>query len=347
MIKNSSKKFKELIKRKTVLVGEIGQAHEGSLNIAHSFIDVCADLGLDVVKFQTHYAEQESTMNEPFRIKFSFKDKKRFNYWKRMEFSPREWQGLYAHARSRGLMFMSSVFSQKAFRIINSLDVCAWKVASGEVSNLNLISDIIKTKKTIILSTGLSNYKEINNVVAYLKKKKANFVLLQCTSSYPTKLEEIGCNVVEQFKKKYKCLVGMSDHSGTIFPSIYGICNNYNLLEFHITFDKKMFGPDSSSSLDLNQVKELMKIKKNIEILKNNPVNKNTIFKKIKNTKKIFTKSICLKEPQKKGYIIKSKDLILKKPGNGISPQNLSKILGKKLKKNKSNLELLKFSDLI
>ena len=345
MIKNSSKKFKELIKRKTVLVGEIGQAHEGSLNIAHSFIDVCADLGLDVVKFQTHYAEQESTMNEPFRIKFSFKDKKRFNYWKRMEFSPREWQGLYAHARSRGLMFMSSVFSQKAFRIINSLDVCAWKVASGEVSNLNLISDIIKTKKTIILSTGLSNYKEINNVVAYLKKKKANFVLLQCTSSYPTKLEEIGCNVVEQFKKKYKCLVGMSDHSGTIFPSIYGICNNYNLLEFHITFDKKMFGPDSSSSLDLNQVKELMKIK--IKILKNNPVNKDTIFNKIKNTKKIFTKSICLKEPQKKGYIIKSKDLILKKPGNGISPKNLSKILGKKLKKNKSNLELLKFSDLI
>lgn len=347
MIKNSSKKFKELITKKTVLVGEIGQAHDGSLNIAHSFIDVCADLGLDVVKFQTHYAEEESTIDEPFRVKFSFKDKKRFNYWKRMEFTPKEWKGLYTHARSRGLMFMSSVFSKKAFRIINSFDVCAWKVASGEISNFNLISDIIKTKKTIIVSTGLSNNKEINNLVKYLKQKKANFVLLQCTSTYPTKLEEIGCNVVDKFKKKYKCLVGLSDHSGTIFPSIYGICNNYNLLEFHITFDKKMFGPDSYSSLDINQVKELMDIKQNIEILKNNPVNKDKIFNKIKNTKKIFTKSVCLKEPQKKGYIIKSEDLVLKKPGNGISPQNFSKILGKKLKKNKSNLELLKLSDLI
>ena len=126
MISKSNSSFKKLLKERTILVAEIGQAHEGSLNIAHSMIDACADAKVDVVKFQSHYAKYESTLEEPFRVNFSFKDKKRYDYWKRMEFTSEEWQGLFNHARKRGLLFMSSVFSNKAFRIINKLDVCAW-----------------------------------------------------------------------------------------------------------------------------------------------------------------------------------------------------------------------------
>ena len=112
------KKFDQILKNKTIVVAEIGQAHEGSVNIAHSYIDACADAGADIIKFQTHYALEESTLDEPFRVKFSYNDKTRFDYWKRMEFSPKEWKSLSNHAKRRGILFMSSVFSEKAFNVI-------------------------------------------------------------------------------------------------------------------------------------------------------------------------------------------------------------------------------------
>ena len=172
MRSSSSKTFKQLLKKKkTILVAEIGQAHEGSLNIAHAMIDACADAKVDVVKFQAHLAEAESTLDEPFRINFSYKDKKRFDYWKRMEFSYKEWESLYNHAKRKNLLFMVSVFSERAFDLIDKLDVCAWKVSSGEINNTTLINKMVKTKKAIIVSTGMSKNTEIKKTINYLKIK--------------------------------------------------------------------------------------------------------------------------------------------------------------------------------
>ena len=346
MISKSNSSFKKLLKERTILVAEIGQAHEGSLNIAHSMIDACADAKVDVVKFQSHYAKYESTLEEPFRVNFSFKDKKRYDYWKRMEFTSEEWQGLFNHARKRGLLFMSSVFSNKAFRIINKLDVCAWKIASGEIENMGLLDEMIKTKKTIIVSTGMSNNADIKNINKYLLKKKANFIILQCTSMYPTKIENIGFNVIDEIKQKYNCKVGLSDHSGSIYPLVYGLSKELNLLEFHVTYHEKMFGPDNSSSINFEKLEQLTKFRDAFDKLKKNKIDKDKMSKKLKKTKKIFGKSLCLIEPQKKNYIIKKNDLILKKPGGGIQQKDISKVVGKRLKKNCSNLNILKLSDI-
>lgn len=342
----SSISFKNLLKKeKTVLVAEIGQAHEGSLNIAHAMIDACADAKVDVVKFQAHVAEAESTLDEPFRVKFSHKDKNRFEYWKRMEFTPSEWKSLFNHAKKKGLYFMVSVFSEEAFRMISKLDVCAWKVSSGEINNLNLIDLMIKTKKTIIISTGMSNNSEIKKTIRYLKSKRAHFIILQCSTMYPTPLEYVGMNVVEEIKDKYKCLVGLSDHSGSIYPMLYGISAKFNLMEFHVAFHKKMFGPDTSSSITFEKVREITKFRENFELLNKYKINKDKIYDKLKSTKKIFGKSLSLKQSKMKNYIIKSDDLTQKKPGNGIPFSKKRYVIGKKLRRNVSSKRLLKFQD--
>ena len=344
MSKNSNK-FKKIISKKTLLVAEIGQAHEGSINIAHSFIDLCADKGIDAIKFQTHLADKESTYDEPFRIKFSYNDKTRYDYWKRMEFSNLEWKSLYEHCQKRNILFMSSVFSEEAFDLINKFDVCAWKLASGEIYSGELIDKMIRTRKPIIVSSGVAKFSELNKIVSYLKQKKAFFILLQCTSSYPVKPENVGLNVLHEYKDKFKCLVGLSDHTGTIYPSIYTVSHGFSLVEFHVAFHKKMFGPDSSSSLDPSQIDELQRIVQNINCLRNNPINKDKVSAKINRFKRIFGKSVALKKSLKKGYIIKKSDLTMKKPGNGISHMNIKNVIGKKLKRDVSHQYLLRVKD--
>ena len=343
---SSSKKFLELIDKKTLIVAEIGQAHEGSINIAHSYIDACADSGADVVKFQCHYANEESTLDEPFRVKFSYNDKTRFDYWKRMEFSPLEWKALSIHAKKRGLLFMCSVFSEKAFNIINKLDICAWKIASGEINNKIIINKSLKTKLPIIISTGLSNFSEVKKINTFLKKRKAKYIILQCTSKYPTRLEEVGINNLYEFKDKLKCKYGLSDHSGTIYPSVYASAIGASLVEVHVTFNKKMFGVDAHSSLDMNELKNLSSFTNNFKILKDNKIEKDISDKILSNYKKIFGKSICINKKILKGERIRNQDIIFKKPGFGISPKFIKKVIGKTAKKNLSPDRLILHKDL-
>lgn len=199
-------------KNSTFIIAEIGQAHDGSLGMAHSFIDAVAGTGADAVKFQTHIAESESTLDEPFRKKFSLQDKTRYDYWKRMEFTPEQWLELKNHAEELGLIFLSSAFSVEAAKLLNKNGIKAWKVGSGEVDiNNPLIEYMVKTKLPIILSTGLTKDNELKKILYMFNENSVNYCLLQCTSKYPTPLEEIGLNVVEQYKSKFDCYVGLSD----------------------------------------------------------------------------------------------------------------------------------------
>src|SRR5438874_4963574 len=136
--------FRALLKARSVLgrpearcliVGEVAQAHDGSLGMAHAFIDAIANAGADAVKFQTHIAAAESTLAEPWRVKFSHQDETRYDYWKRMEFSEAQWVGLKRHADDRKLLFLSSPFSIEALELLQRIGIKAWKVASGEISN--------------------------------------------------------------------------------------------------------------------------------------------------------------------------------------------------------------------
>jgi len=163
------------------LIAEVAQTHDGSLGLAHSFVDAAADAGADAIKFQTHIAAAESTVEEQFRVNFSYKDKTRYDYWKRMEFTEEEWRGLYEHARQRNIIFLSSPFSVEAVELLDRIGVSAWKIGSGELNNDLLFFAIAGTKKPILLSTGMSNWKEISGTVETIKDYKNPLALFQCT----------------------------------------------------------------------------------------------------------------------------------------------------------------------
>ena len=144
------------------LIAEIGQAHEGSLGVAHAYIDAVSTTGADAVKFQTHIADAESSKYEQFRVSGFPQDSSRYEYWKRMEFTCSQWKELFEHAQEVGLIFLSSPFSIEAAELLEGINIPAWKVGSGEVSNGALMNYIINTGKPILLSTGMSDWKELD-----------------------------------------------------------------------------------------------------------------------------------------------------------------------------------------
>lgn len=330
----------------TYIIAEIGQAHEGSLGILHSYIDALADTGVDAIKFQTHIAEAESSEYEPFRVKFSYEDDTRFEYWERMQFSFQQWKGIKKHCDDVGLEFISSPFSNMAVDWLEELGVKKYKIGSGEVTNYLMLEKIARTGKDIILSSGMSSFSELDETINFLKTFKNKVSILQCTTKYPTNAEDIGLNVLSELKERYNLTVGLSDHSSTIYPSLSAVSLGAEILEFHVVFDKNMFGPDSKSSLTINEVKQLVEGVRFIEKSLSNKIDKkdNSKFKELKN---IFEKSLAINKNMNAGDVVTFDDLEAKKPfGYGISAKEYEKIIGKKLKKDMKKWDFLKEDDI-
>jgi len=330
---------------KAYLIAEIAQAHDGSLGFAHAFIDAAFDAGADAVKFQTHIASAESTKNEKFRIKFSYEDQTRFDYWRRMEFTLSQWIGLAKHAEEKNITFLSTPFSVEAFDLLQKIGMPAWKIASGELDNKPLIDLILATKKPVLISTGMSSWLEIDGIVDLVLKNNTDFCLMQCTSKYPTPLSQIGLNIIDQFRKKYNCNVGLSDHSGSIFPPIAAINRGVELVEIHLTLDKRMFGPDVASSLTADEFLLVSKARDSYFEMISNPVNKDTLSVELNSNKMLFGRSLALEKSQLKGTIITKEHLKLKKPGGGLSYTQMDNILGSRLARDVNSDELLTLDD--
>lgn len=328
------------------IIAEIGQAHEGSLGMAFSYIDALSETGVDAVKFQVHVAEAESSTYEPFRIKFSQQDKTRFDYWKRMEFSKEEWGLLKARCEEKKLEFLASPFSNAAVDILEELGVTRYKIGSGEVNNLLLMEKVVQTGKPVILSSGMSSFRELDETVGFLIEKGIDIAILQCTTSYPTYPENYGLNVINELKERYKVPVGYSDHSARIETCIAATALGAEILEFHVTFSRKSFGPDATSSLEIKEVEELVKAVGNISKAIHTPVNKkdNSSFNDLK---EIFEKSLAVNKDLKAGDVIKFADLEAKKPkGKGIEASKFQNILGKKLRKDLHQWDFINTEDI-
>lgn len=328
------------------IIAEIAQAHEGSLGIAHSYIDALAQTGVDAVKFQTHIAEAESSIHEPFRVKFSYEDATRYDYWKRMEFTPEQWAGLKSHCEEKGMEFISSPFSMAAVALLEKLGVKKYKIGSGEVSNLLMLEKIAGTGKDIILSSGMSSLAELDNTIGFLKPFGNRLSVMQCTTAYPTVAGQWGLNVLPVLKQRYQLPTGFSDHSGDIFSCLAATALGAELLEFHVVFDKAMFGPDAKASLTIEQVKKLVQGVKEItnDLETNLSKESSEGFAELK---KIFQKSLALNKALDKGHVISFYDLEAKKPaGYGINAGDFKNVIGKKLSRNKSAQDFLTEDDL-
>ena len=326
---------------KTKIIAEIAQAHEGSLGILHSYIDAVADVGVDIIKFQTHIAEAESSIHEPFRVNFSYEDKSRYDYWKRMEFSFEQWKEIKAHCDERKIEFMSSPFSCAAVNLLEQLDVKRYKIGSGEVSNLLMLEKISQTGKQILLSSGMSSLNELEQSIEFLDRKNCDIVVFQCTTSYPTPFERVGLNILGELKQKFRKQIGLSDHSGSIWPSISAATLGADFVEVHVTFDKKIFGPDSTSSLT---IAELSQVKEGIDAvnqMNSHPVDKNNLSQYL-DLKTMFEKSLAVNKNLTVGHTLSFNDLESKKPaGFGIPASKFEDVIGKRITKSLQKYDFL------
>lgn len=332
--------------KQVTIIAEVAQAHEGSLGIAHSYIDALATCGVDAVKFQTHIADAESSSFEQFRVPFSYEDATRFDYWKRMEFTLEQWAGLKQHCEEKGVAFMSSPFSVAAVNLLEQIAIQSYKIGSGELNNYLMLDAIAKTGKPIILSSGMSDWTELDNTIQFLKPYGNELSLMQCTTAYPTAPEQWGLQAIGKMKERYQIPVGFSDHSGDIIAPLAAVGMGAGIVEFHSVFDKNMFGPDAKSSLTMSQIQQLVKGIRQLTTSLNNEHGKEN-SSQFEELKTLFGKSLAVNKKLEAGHVITLQDLESKKPGNkGIPAKEFVWVIGKKLRVGKQQWDFLQTGDL-
>ena len=322
-----------------LLIAEIGSVHDGSFGNAINLIKLAAECGATAVKFQTHIAESETIANAPSPA--YFKSESRIDYFKRTAFTMTQWLKLKEIADECSVLFLSSPFSLEAVDILENIGMRAYKIPSGEVTNIPLLEKIAELGKPVFLSSGMSDFTELD--MAYeIFINKCDLTIMQCSSAYPCPNKDVGLNVIDQIKNRYNCKVGYSDHTIGYAAPIAAAALGAVVIEKHFTFSNKMYGSDAVHSMEPSDFKILSKSIKDVWEMLSNPVDKQCIDR-YSEMKDIFQKSIVASVDLLKGEILKLEDIKFKKPGTGISSAKYKDIIGKTLLKNVQADELLSY----
>jgi N-acetylneuraminate synthase len=287
-----------------------------------------------------HFAEFESSSQEKFRIQFSDQDATRYDYWTRTSFTPKQWELLKTYPEELGLTFIISVFSTFALDVAVSIGVRNIKLGSGDLNNEEFYESIPQLGVNLILSTGMSTWLEIEEaVLAYRQIDK--LTVLQCTSKYPTPLNEVGINNMLEIKRRFKVISGLSDHTDGISSSLFAIFSGADLIEKHVIFDRKMFGPDVSSSITFEELRMLSKFRNDFQLIQTD-VEKDRMADSLGQIRSLFTRSLGLKDNHPTGYVIQTDtEFVLRKPGGGFPWKSRENFLGKTLTRDYFREELL------
>jgi N,N'-diacetyllegionaminate synthase len=328
-----------------LVIGEVALSHDGSLGLAHRFIDAIADAGADAVKFQTHIAAAESTPSEPFRVAFSKQDPSRYDYWVRMAFTEEQWRGLAEHCAERGVLFISSPFSLEAVDLLQRVGQPIWKIASGEVSNHRLLDRILDTGAPVLLSSGMSPIAETDAAVARVRARQVRVGVLQCTTAYPCPPEKVGLNLIPYYRERYGCWVGLSDHSATIYPGLAGVALGMDVLEVHVALSRQMFGPDVVASVTSQELTTLVEGVRFIERMRANAVDKEASAAETAPLRRLFTRSLVVASALPAGTVLAREHLAIKKPGTGLGPERIDDVIGRRLSRSVERDHVLMATD--
>lgn len=325
-----------------IIIAEIGSVHDGSFGNALKLIEAVAKSGADCVKFQTHIAEAESLADAPSPVYFS--EESRMEYFKRTAFNLEQWQKLKDKADKCGIHFLSSPFSLEAVDLLEKVNIFAYKIPSGEVTNLPMLKKIADIGKPVFLSSGMSDWKELDTTVEVFEGK-CELTVMQCSSAYTCPPEQVGLNVIQEMKNRYSCGVGFSDHTLGIAAAAAAAALGTTAIEKHFTFSKRMYGSDAKHSMEPSEFAAFSQAVKDVWKMLENPIDKDDVSP-YKNMKHIFQKSIVASEDLPAGTVLKMIHLAFKKPGDGIEANEYKNLLGKKLIRSVSYNEKLKTEDL-
>lgn len=329
----------------TFIIAEIGVNHNGFLNIAKKLIDKAKDAGADAVKFQSYTTENLASQSTP-KVKYqsdntNYKES-HFKMLKKLELNFHEMRVLYKYCKRKKIEFISTPYDVENAKFLKSIGMQIFKTASADLNDYFLHKYLSSIKKTIIISTGMAELKEIKTCLKRYRNKK-NLILLHCVSCYPTPTKILNLNNIQTLKNSFNLRVGFSDHSKGAEAAIIAVSKGSKVIEKHFTLNKKMKGPDHASSLNFAEFKKFVQaIRKTEKIL--GSFEKKCLSEE-RQMKFVSTKSFAVGKDLKIGDKITLKNLKLLRPNKGIKSTDLKKILGKKLKKNKKMNEHLNFRD--
>ena len=331
------------MREKIIIIAEIGVNHNGSLKLAKKLIDYAVKAKADYVKFQSYVTSKLLIQNSNLASyqKKSFKGTQN-DLLKKYELSFQQQIDLFEYCKHKKIGFLSTPFDNESLNFLKN-KVSTIKISSGDLDNIPFLKNIAKTKKKILLSTGMANVKEIRISLNELIKNgidKKKITLLHCHSEYPTSFNNINLNSIIYLREKFNIRVGFSDHTAGVEASIAAATLGARVIEKHFTISKKMKGPDHSSSIDFKELEFMIRAIRNIEI----GMGKfGKYVSKIEKLNKLSVrKSIVAFKAIPKGTLLTKNNLITKRPGTGISAIKWKKILGKKAIKNFTKDEQIK-----
>lgn len=314
------------------IIAEMSGNHNQSLERALEIVDAAALAGAHAIKLQTYTADT-ITMKGAYTIhdENSLWNGKELHELYQQAYTPWEWhQPIFERAKEKGLISFSSPFDETAVDFLETLDVPAYKIASFENTHLPLIRKVAQTGKPIIISTGVSSISDIDETVRLLRKEGCeNFILLKCTSTYPATPENTNINTIPHLSNLYNCLVGLSDHTMGIGVSVAAVALGARVIEKHFTLRRADGGVDSAFSLEPEELKALV-AETNNAFLSLGEISYGVHQAEEKS--KFFKRSIYVSKDIAVGDVFTNENLKIIRPGNGIAPNFIDVVIGKKAK---------------
>jgi sialic acid synthase SpsE len=331
------------------LIAEIGSNHNRSKTTVKKLIQEAANAGFDAVKFQIYdpkeiFSEKITTKN--VKLESLYGSKPWWTVARDRILMPRDWfREMFDHAKSLGLITFSSIHSLNDINFLRKLNVPVLKIASIDLTYTELVKGLVKYKLPMIVSTGMGKISEITKTYKILKKNGCkNFAFLHCVSCYPPAPEEVNLKNILSFKKKYKIPIGFSDHSEGVAQSVASIALGANIIERHITLNKKFPGPDHPFALDPAEMKRFVKEVREVEKALGS-FNRSLSKREFLN-RKVIRRSIVLNQSVEKNEILTREHVKFSRPGTGIDINYIDKILGLKFKKKLKAQSILQISNL-
>ncbi|MEX0967244.1 MAG: N-acetylneuraminate synthase [Bacteroidia bacterium] len=338
---------------KVLIIAEAGVNHNGNLAIAKQLIDVGADAGVDLVKFQTFKAD---TIVSKQALKASYQkentggaDASQYAMLKSLELSEADHTELIAYSTARGVGFFSTAFDTAGLDYLHSIGFQHFKVPSGEITNYPYLKKLAAFAKPVILSTGMAGLQEIEealNVLTANGLTRSDITVLHCNTEYPTPMEDVNLKAMNAIGEALGVKIGYSDHTLGIEVPIAAVALGATVIEKHFTLDRNLPGPDHRASLEPDELKEMVSAIRNIEKAISGSGLKEPSKSEGKN-RDIVRKSIHLKTDIKAGESISEKNIIPLRPGDGISPMEWETVMGKKVNKEIKAFEKLRWEDLV
>ena len=327
------------------IIAEAGVNHNGKIDLAYKLIDVAYESGADAVKFQTFKTENLVSINAPkapYQKNITSQLESQFSMLKKLELDFNVHKKLINYCKKKGIVFLSTPFDHESIDLLNELNIKIFKIPSGEITNLTYLRHIGSLGKEVILSTGMSNLKEIEDALKILidsGTSKGNITVLHANTMYPTPMEDVNLRAMQTIRDKFGVSVGYSDHTLGIEVDIAAVTMGATVIEKHFTLDKTMDGPDHKSSINPEELTMMVNSIRNIEKALGSSIKKPS--KSEEPNIASARKSIVASRSIKKGEIFTEQNITIKRPGTGISPMEWDSMIDKVAKHDYKKDDLL------